>query len=117
MLDALRMSDVRIKAGIWVQAALRQGQGDGRYGVVIRKGDFDAGGILVVLRGNAGMIVLTQIRDPAGNLAWTRGTGAEPVNESVADGYVGRQVHYDPDLWVVEFQAPDYVPPFEARII
>jgi hypothetical protein len=26
-------------------------------------------------------------------------------------------VHYDPDLWVIEFQAPDYLPPFEAKII
>jgi len=111
------MGEARIKAGIWVQAALRQGQVDGRYGVVIRKGDFDAGGVLVALRGNDGMMVLSQVRDAEGNPAWMRATGAEPVNESVADGYIGRQVHYDSDLWVIEFQAPDFLPPFEAKII
>lgn len=111
------MSEARIKAGIWVQAALRLGEADGRYGVVIRKGDFDAGGVLVALRGDAGVMVLTQIRDSAGNPAWMRGTGAEPVHESVADAYIGRQVHFDPDLWVIEFRAPDYLPPFEARVI
>ncbi len=111
------MSEARIKVGIWVQAALRLGQTDGRYGVVIRKGDADAGGVLVALRGDAGMMVLSQVRDAQGEAAWIRGTGAEPVNESVADAYIARQVHYDSDLWVVEFQAPDYLPPFEAKII
>jgi len=111
------MDEARIKVGIWVQAVLRLGDADGRYGVVVRKGDFDAGGVLVALRGEAGVMVLNQVRQAGGALAWMRGTGAAPVNESVADAYIARQVHYDPDLWVIEFRAPDYLPPFEARII
>jgi hypothetical protein len=111
------MSGERIKAGFWVQAALRLGQADGRYGVVIRKGDADAGGVLVVLRGHAGLIVLTQIRDGEGSPAWLRGTGEVPVEETEADGYVAKQLRYDPDLWVLEFDAPDYLPPFEAKIV
>ena len=111
------MSDARIKAGLWVQAVLRLGQADGRYGVVIRKGDADAGGVLVVLRGQAGITVLTQIRDAAGVPAWLRGTGDTPVEEPTADAYIAKQVKYDPDLWVIEFEAPDYLPPFEAKII
>lgn len=117
MCYPLSMSEARIKAGIWVQAALRLGEADGRYGAVLRKGDADAGGILVALRGPDGIIVLSQVRDSAGEPAWMRATGAEPVNESVADAYIARQVHFDPDLWVIEFRAPDYLPPFEARII
>ncbi len=111
------MDEARIKVGIWVQAVLRLGDADGRYGVVVRMGDFDAGGVLVALRGEAGVMVLNQVRQAGGALAWMRGTGAAPVNESVADAYIARQVHYDPDLWVIEFRAPDYLPPFEARII
>ena len=111
------MSDPRIKAGLWVQAALRLGQADGRYGVVIRKGDADAGGVVVVLRGHAGVMVLTQIRAAAGQPAWLRGTGETPVEEAAADAYIARQVKYDSDLWVIEFDAPDYLPPFEAKIV
>ncbi|HQU04892.1 MAG TPA: DUF1491 family protein [Acidocella sp.] len=111
------MSEPRIKAGLWVQAALRLGQADGRYGVVIRKGDADAGGVLVVLRGHSGVTVLTQIRDASGELAWLRGTGEVPVEDPVADAYIAKQVKYDSDLWVIEFDAPDYLPPFEGKII
>jgi hypothetical protein len=111
------MGDARIKAGIWVQAVLRLGQADGRYGVVIRKGDADAGGVLVVLRASAGLVVLTQIRDATGEPAWLRGTGELPVDEASADAYIAKQVKYDSDLWVIEFEAPDYLPPFDAKII
>jgi hypothetical protein len=111
------MGDARIKAGIWVQAVLRLGQADGRYGVVIRKGDADAGGVLVVLRAAAGLMVLTQIRDATGEPAWLRGTGELPVDEASADAYIAKQVKYDSDLWVIEFEAPDYLPPFAAKII
>jgi len=85
--------------------------------VVIRKGDFDAGGVLVVLRGHAGLTVLTQIRDASGQPAWLRGTGEIPVEEAAADAYIAKQLKYDSDLWVIEFDAPDYLPPFEAKII
>ena len=47
------MTEPRLKAGVWVGMALRRGNSEGRYGVVLRHGDDDAGGILVVLRSTA----------------------------------------------------------------
>ncbi|HQT46891.1 MAG: hypothetical protein B7X08_02410 [Acidocella sp. 20-63-7] len=111
------MGEPRIKAGIWVSAVLRMGNVEGKTGMVVRKGDADAGGVLVILRGRAGNVVLTQFRDMAGELAWMRGTGAVPVGEETTDAYVGKQVSYDPDLWVIEFEALDYLPPFEGKIV
>jgi hypothetical protein len=111
------MSAPRIKAGFWVSAALRLGSADGKPGVVIRKGDTDAGGVLVILRGRTGNIVLTQFRDALGELAWMRGTGPEPVPEETTDAYVRKQISYDPDLWVIEFDAADYLPPFAGKLV
>lgn len=108
----------RVKAGLWVQAALRLGQQAGRYGVVVRRGDADAGGLLVLLRDRQGKIsVLSQMRTADGAAAWLRATGPAAVDEPTADGYVARQLRTDPDLWVLEFESPDLLPPFEARIV
>ena len=109
--------DPKVKAGIWVSMALRLSDIAGRSGAVLRKGDPDSGGILCVLRARDSMVVLSQVRDAEGRQAWMRGTGEAAVDQSTADAYVDRQVRRDPDLWVVEFDAPDLKPPFEARLI
>ena len=31
--------------------------------------------------------------------------------------YVARQVKFDSDLWVLEFESPDLLPPFEGTIV
>jgi hypothetical protein len=111
------MAEARVKAEIWVQAALRLGNAAGRYGAVLRRGDADAGGVLVVLRGREGLCVLSQARAAGGEPAWLRGTGAAPVDQPIADAYVARQLRVDPDLWVIEFESPDLLPPFEARFV
>ena len=110
--------EARVKAGIWVSMALRLADIAGRSGAVLRKGDPDSGGILCVLRSREGeLVVLTQVRDAEGRPAWMRGTGQAPVDQPAADAYVERQIRFDPDLWVVEFDAPDLAPPFEGRIL
>ncbi len=111
------MGEPRVKAEFWVQMALRRGAAAGRPGALLRRGDHDAGGILLVLRGRDGLCVLSQIRAADGTSAWLRATGPDAVAESAADAYVARQVAFDPDLWVVEFEAPDLLPPFEAKIL
>ena len=111
------MAEARLKAGLWVKMALRMSDRDGRPGVVLRRGDADSGDVLVVLRGRDGLAVLSQVRAADGALAWMRGTGAAPVDQATADAYVARQVRFDPDIWVLEFEAPDLLPPFEAKLV
>ena len=111
------MAEPRLKAGLWVKMALRMADRSGRPAAVLRKGDADSGGVLVVLRGREGLIVLSQMRAADGALAWMRATGAAPVDQAAADAYVERQVRFDPDIWVLEFEAPDLTPPFEARLV
>jgi hypothetical protein len=109
--------DAKVKAGIWVSMAIRLSDMAGRAAAVLRKGDPDSGGILCVLRGRDGVQILSQIRDAEGRPAWLRATGTASVDQDAADAYVARQVQRDPDLWVVEFDAPDFQPPFEARLV
>jgi len=113
----MQVAEARVKAGIWVAAALRLAFNDGRGGAVLRRGDADAGGILAVLRGREGISVLSQVSTGDGERAWMRATGPAPVAQDVADAYVERQVGRDPDVWVVEFDAPDYLPPFAGKIV
>jgi len=111
------VTEARVKAGIWVSMALRMGDQDGRPGAVLRKGDPDAGGVMLVLRGREGLSVLSQVRAADGSPAWMRSTGPDPVPQDAADAYVAKQVRFDPDLWVIEFDAADLLPPFEVRIV
>jgi hypothetical protein len=69
-----------------------------------------------VLHGPEGLCVLSQIRGADGALAWLRATGPAPVDQAKADEYVARQLRFDPDMWVLEFESPDMLPPFEAKI-
>lgn len=111
------MSEARVKAGIWVSMALRMGNANGRFGAVLRKGDADAGGVLVVLRGRDGLSVLSRMQSLEGEASWMRATGAGVVDQAAADAYVARRVKADPDLWVLEFESPDLLPPFAAKIV
>jgi hypothetical protein len=113
----MRAMEPRVKTGIWVSMALRMADIAGRSGAVLRKGDPDSGGILCVLRGREGLLVLSQVRDAEGRAAWLRSSGATPIDDTTADEYIARQVKRDPDLWVVEFEAPDLQPPFEGRLL
>ena len=69
----VQMSEARVKAGIWVSAALRMADlaGRPRHGPAA-SGDPDSGGVLCVLRGRGGVCVLSQARTGEGDLAWMR---------------------------------------------
>ncbi len=112
------MSEPRLKARLWVQAALRQAQARDSFGAVVRFGDEDAGSILILLRARDGRTtVLSQTRTPEGALAWMRAGAGDPLDPQTASDYVDRQVARDPDLWVVGFDAEDGRLPFDAILL
>lgn len=108
------MSEPRLKSRLSVMAAIRLCQGRGLFATVARKGDEDAGAILVKqnLMGG-GFKVLTQVRSVEGKLGWMAGTGEEPVEETAADAYIARQIDRDWDVWVVEIEDREGRNPFE----
>ena len=112
------MSEVpRLKSGLWVKAAIRSCGVHAISAMVARKGDEDAGAILIkqnLLGG--GFVVLTQVRRGDGQAVWLRGTGADPVDESLADAYILRQINRDSDLWVIEVEDRDGRLPFDVMV-
>jgi len=98
--------EARVKTGIWVSAYIRRAGLDGRPVMVARRGDADAGLVLIKVNrlADPGCIVYSPARDLDGNRVWRMATGPEPVPEPDADLYIERQVKFDPDLWVLEIE-------------
>lgn len=72
--------------------------------VVARKGDEDAGDVMIKHRqGDGRFHVLSQARR-GDELVWLRRTGGEPVAETEADRLIERAVAIDADLWVIEIE-------------
>jgi len=98
-------AEARLKSGLWVKAAIRACSAQAISALVARKGDEDAGAVLIkqnLLGG--GFVVLTQVRRGDGSQAWLKGTGEQPVDEPAADAYIARQIDRDYDLWVIEVE-------------
>lgn len=109
--------EARLKSELWVKAALRACSAAAIAAMVVRKGDTDAGAVLIkqnLLGG--GFVVLTQVRRGDGSPVWLRGTGPLPVDEATADAYINRQIDRDFDLWVIEVEDRDGRLPFDAKV-
>jgi len=108
----------RLKTKIQVMAAVRLCTRHAIPIVVARRGDEDAGTILIKLNQlERGFTVLAQTRTALGDLAWLKATGDAPVDEQTADAYIARQVKRDPDLWVVEIEDREARPIFAGRVL
>ena len=100
---------MRLKTGMWVAAYLRRCAAEGLGVYVERRGDSDAGAILIKVDYLNGE---TMVYAPAagtsahdhGDRQWTRLTGPEPVYEEQAKKTIERQVNFDPDIWVISVE-------------
>ena len=97
---------MRIKSELWVKAYLRRCAAAGMGVYVTRRGDSDAGVILIkvdCLNGNY------QVYGPAiessftkhGERRWQCLTAGQDVDEHETDTMIAQQVAFDPDIWVI----------------
>jgi len=97
----------RLRAHLWVDAQVRLCNVLAVSLYVVRRGDPDAGMVLIKLIREAGRaVVLSPFRREDDSLAWLRATGPEPVEDGKAESYLARQADIDPDLWIVEIEDP-----------
>lgn len=98
----------RLKTGLWVRAVIRRISSDGTGAMVMKKGDEDAGSVLIVLR------------DREDNIAVLRENGSDWVRAEIQkDGlneYLERQRRYDPDLWLIELEVRNVESPLEKTL-
>lgn len=93
------MSD--LKTQLWVQALLKRVVLQGGYAVIARRGDPDAGAVLVVidnLLGEARLYAPERIGDAE------RAFRCIASDRHAIDAMIARRAVIDPDLWVVEIE-------------
>lgn len=96
------MSEPRLKSGFWVKAQLRLCDQSFLPCVVAKRGDEDAGQILIKInRLSKGCQLLAKRYSDDGGRAWTVVAGND---EKACDAYVFRESDRDADLWVLEIE-------------
>jgi len=103
----MESSGTRLASALWVSALLRRIGSAGGLGAVLRRGDAQAGTIVLLLRRRDGLLPMIAARDGSGRPVWRRSGSAEVLTDSEANAWVERQVKTDPDLWAVEVEDPD----------
>ena len=85
---------------------------------VARKGSAESGTVLLKVNLlQAGVKVLSQVRDLEGRLGWMAAFQGEAVSEADADAYLERQVARDPDVWIIEIEDREGRHGFEGPIM
>ena len=110
---------MRLKSHIWVSAYLRRLSSAFISGVLVRRGDADAGAIYIKVATLDGTCQIyaplsAQLAEmvPGDALILEEGRAWQPIYapsapEADADAYLARQAGRDPDVWIIEVEAPE----------
>lgn len=98
----------RLVTQLWVQAQVRLCDLYVIQMVVARRGDPDAGAVLVrLVRGAGRNLVLSRHTQIDGTSGWTAAAGGEALDDAAAEDFIAREVGRDPDLWVLDVDDPE----------
>ena len=102
---------MRLKTALWVAAYLRRCQVEGVFGAVRRRGAEEAGAVFVRVNRLDGT---SDLFGPAPQSAFEAAEVAArafspclarfAAPDADVEGYVARQVKFDPDVWIVEIE-------------
>lgn len=112
------MSEPKLKAKLFVHAAIRRCGVHAIAATVARKGDEDSGTILVrVYRSRDACDLYSQVRDGAGRLGWMKVNPDQPMTEERTETYIARAKDVDWDLWVLDVESPSGEVPFIEEVV
>ena len=101
------MEDARLPAQLEATALLRRVQAEGGFGTVLRKGEPEAGTLLIVLVENGGNArVFERMPQLDGTRAW-HCSKQDDGNTGAIDSYLARRADQDRDLWILELDIVD----------
>jgi hypothetical protein len=100
------MMEPHLKTEFWAAALIRRAQAQGAFAALVRRGDADAGAVLVkvsTLDGRARLYAPAQ--DGTGARVWLD-LSAGPLGdeEPAVDAHAAARLAKDPDLWIVEIE-------------
>ena len=95
-----------LNTDLWVYALMRRAEQAGAFAIVERKGDAQAGAVLVKsLNRRAGEARLyAEATRGDGERVWMQPVAS--LEEADVDAYIARSARIDPDIWVVEIDDP-----------
>jgi hypothetical protein len=95
-----------LKTEFWASALIRRAEIAGAFAGIVRKGDKDAGAVLVKVATMDGRARLYgPARNGEGERIWLDlSAGTLGDAEADVDVYVGKRRESDPDLWVIEIE-------------
>lgn len=95
-----------LKTDFWASALIRRAQIGGAFAAVARKGDADAGAVLVkVATLDRKARLYAPARNGEGERIWLDlSAGALGDDEAEVDAAIHKRTEQDPDLWVIEVE-------------
>lgn len=95
-----------LKTAFWAQALIRRAQAGGAFAALTRRGDDDAGAVLVKVATLDGRSRLyAPARNGAGERVWLDlSSGPLGMEEGAVDAYARKRAEADPDIWVIEIE-------------
>lgn len=108
------MAEERLRTEILVQAGFRYCEKLLLAAALRRRGDADAGALLVKISRLDGTAALfSRVQSFAGGTEWRRSTGEGWVADEEVEKRLAKEIDFDPDLWIVEVEDPEGRNPFE----
>jgi hypothetical protein len=102
---------MRVKSAIWVAAYVRRCHVEGAFAVVRRRGAEEAGAVFVKISRLDGT---AELYGPAPQTAFDHARPADrafsacfvnqPVAETNVESYLGRELRFDPDIWIIDVE-------------